>query len=42
MVFVLNKQALCLRGFILMPRERADLGSSKNGDRDFQNSPPFE
>ena len=30
-----------LRGFILKPRERAQV-FLKNGTRDFQNSPPFE
>ena len=33
---------LCLRGFILKPRERESMDSSKNGSRDFQKSPAFE
>ena len=34
-------KTLCLRGFILKPRERAQT-LLKNGTRDFQNSPAFE
>ena len=36
-----HRKTLCLRGFILKPRERAWI-LLQNGTRDFQNYPPFE
>ena len=39
--FFLTLENLFLRGFILKPTERAYV-LVKNGNSDFQNSPPFE